>query len=292
MDIETWIAAAWDRHGDDAAGVAQGLESEALPLLLHSADDAQLAAFARLAHHVQGPHLARWHEGQTLQARVIALPFASEATQTLIRRLACSLALAAGEPGARAALGASERTAVAALAANNLAEHDCAASNTWLDTAVAEALALQLPDTDAAVRAIAASANNIAGTLQDTNPRSPAQTALMLHAAALARRFWARAGGWMEVERADYRLALCHAAAGEGAIAREHAQACLDTVAAHGGDAVETFFGHEAMARAEHAAGQRAARDVAVAAAAAVLEKVAAGDRAFCAPTLAQMRAL
>jgi hypothetical protein len=292
MDLQAWIDTAWEQHGSSPAAVAARLPTEGLPLLLQGQDDAHLAALARLAHHVHGPHLARWQEGQRLQEQLAALPFASAASRALITRLRTSLALAAGEPGARAALSPPDRVAVAALAANNLAEHDSGAAQCRLEQAVAEAQALALPDADPALRTIAASANNVAGALQDLPARSAAQTELMLHAATVARRFWARAGTWREVERAEYRLALCHAVAGDGAAAREHARACLDIVAANGHDALEAFFGHEAMARAEHAAGNAAARAAAVAAAAAVIEQVPADDRPFCEPTLAQLRAL
>jgi hypothetical protein len=82
----------------------------------------------------------------------------------------------------------------------------------------------------------------------------------MLDAAERARAAWARVGGWVEAERAEYQLALCHAAAGHGAAAVRHAQACLQGCVEHGADAFETFFAHEALVHAHVAAreGERA----------------------------------
>jgi hypothetical protein len=83
--------------------------------------------------------------------------------------------------------------------------------------------------------------------------------ATLLAAAAIARRAWERAGTWVHVERAEYQLALCHAAAGDGAAARVHARECRAICESNGADAVERFYAEEAMARAERAAGDAAA---------------------------------
>jgi hypothetical protein len=78
----------------------------------------------------------------------------------------------------------------------------------------------------------------------------------MLQAAALARRFWGRAGGWLEAERAEYRLALCWLRAGDADRARSHAQACLAIVQAQPeAAALERFFAWEALGRIAAAAG-------------------------------------
>ena len=58
-------------------------------------------------------------------------------------------------------------------------------------------------------------------------PRDAERDALMLQAAATARRAWASAGNWMHLERAEVRLALCHAAAGNSAAAVIHAGLCV-----------------------------------------------------------------
>jgi hypothetical protein len=129
---------------------------------------------------------------------------------------------------------------------------------------------------NSARKAFAASANNVAQHLRVTMmatarvadsdaPAVPTATvhgervATMLTAAAVARRAWIRAGTWLQVERAEYQLALCHAVAGDGKAARVHALACLAICKANGADAVEHFYAEEALARAERAAGDGAA---------------------------------
>jgi hypothetical protein len=85
---------------------------------------------------------------------------------------------------------------------------------------------------------------------------------LMLAAAEASRRLWGRAGSWVHAERAEYRLARCHAALGHGVLALAHARACLAGIEAHAGDpqadALERLFAHEALAWASRAAGDAA----------------------------------
>lgn len=114
---------------------------------------------------------------------------------------------------------------------------------------------------DAAVmKAFAALSNNLASDILDTLTAATAGDAprvgLMLHAARRARDAWALAGGWLQVERADYLLALCHAKADQGAQAIAHAQACLDACQQHDADAFERLFAHEALALAMVSAGR------------------------------------
>nr|MDH4391380.1 hypothetical protein [Aquabacterium sp.] len=88
----------------------------------------------------------------------------------------------------------------------------------------------------------------------------------------------------------EYRLALCHAVAGHGAAALQHAQLCLAGCAAAGSaaDAVEHFFAHEALARAHHVAGDGPAAAAARATMAALLSQIDSADglRAWCAEVL------
>src|SRR5581483_5972026 len=77
--------------------------------------------------------------------------------------------------------------------------------------------------TDPAARALAVTGNNLASALEEQADRTADERALMLEAAKAARRFWEIAGGWQEVERAEYRLCMSHLKAGEPSIALEHA---------------------------------------------------------------------
>ena len=99
----------------------------------------------------------------------------------------------------------------------------------------------------------------------------------------------------MQVERADYRLALCHAAAGQGAEAVEHAQRCLAACVAAGdeADAMEHFFAHEALVRAHRAADDAAAAAAAQQRMQGLLADIPEADglRAWCADVLSTLPA-
>lgn len=148
----------------------------------------------------------------------------------------------------------------------------------------------------AAQRAYAAMANNIAAHLRDGlatgEPADNPRVRAMLDAATRVRQAWTRAGGWLEAERAEYQLARCHAAAGQGQEAVAHAQDCLALCVANAADAFECFFAYEALAHAQACAGQpglaRQARD----AMADGLQQMDDASRAFAAPCLAQVDAL
>jgi hypothetical protein len=158
----------------------------------------------------------------------------------------------------------------------------------------ADESAAQRHGTGEAGVAYAASANNVATELQTRGPRGDAgRDALMLQAAAIARRAWGVAGHWMHVERAEYRLALCHAVAGDGAAALRHAGLCLAGCVAAGeaADAAEHFFAHEALARAQLAAGEVYAAQREAQRMREWLPQISEADglRAWCAQALADL---
>lgn len=287
MDFDGFMGQAWHDHGEHAAAVADRVENEGMALLGSSGTpDKAIARLAQLAHHLHGSHLGQWQRGLRLQEALVAMPACSAGTVAQLRRYLAALALSAGEPGARAALPPAERVAATALAADNLTLHDADTALVWLRTAVREASELALADDTPAIRAIAVAANNAAATLRDLGTRSAAQTAVMLEAAATARRFWERAGTWVEVERAEYYLAQSHLAAGDAATARHHAQACERIVADNGNVPLELFFAQEVLALSAQAAGDAAARAAAVARAQATFPLLEAADHGWCRPTL------
>lgn len=124
-----------------------------------------------------------------------------------------------------------------------------------------------------------------------------ARDRLMLAAAYLSQRAWANAGTWLHQERAEYRLALCHAALGQGEPALVHARRCLAACEAGDGqqpaDAVEHFFAQEALARAHCAAGDASRATAAAEQMAGLLPgiPVADGLRAWCEQALRELPA-
>jgi len=289
MDFDDFISRAWDDHGADPAGVAARLQSEGLALATVAA---RAAPLSRLAHHVFGEHLARWQDGIAWQQQLAALPAcaADAAAARAVRRHVASLALCAGAADARDAFGVSDRIAITALAAASLAPHDTARAVALLQQALAAADAGGLPAGDPSHRALAVSANNLAATLEEKPGRSAAERELMILAAQAARRHWALAGGWLEIERAEYRLAMTWLQAGDPARARAHAQACLDLVQAQAAPALERFFAWEALGRAARAAGDAGSHADALVQAQAAHAALDEAKRDWCQPSLDALR--
>ena len=137
-------------------------------------------------------------------------------------------------------------------------------------------------------RAHAVCTNTVALEWREGPRGDPARDALMLEAAALARRAWTAAGTWLQVERADHQLARCHAAIGRGTEALAFANACLEACMANGAEADERFFAHEALWHAHRAAGDARAAAVERQRMQALLEEIGDAEmRAWCSATLA-----
>jgi len=254
MDFDDFLNRAWDEHASDTEAVAARLAAEG-PGLVDA--EAQIAPLANLVHHVWGEHLGRWADGRALLRRLAGHPAcgAGGAAAAALARFDASLALCEGVADARAAMSASDRVRVGALAATALAERDTPRASTLFGQALAEADRAGLDAADPANRALAVTANNLACTLEEKTGRSAAERDLMITAAQAARRHWALAGTWLETERAEYRLAMTWLQAGDAARAHHHAQQCLAIVDAHDGVALERFFAWEAIGLAARAGG-------------------------------------
>ena len=223
MDFDSFLNQAWDDHAADAAGVAERLAAQVPE---RTTDAAQVTALANLVHHVYGEHLGRWADGRALLQRLAAHPActAGSAAVPALARFQASLSLCEGLADERAAMTPSDRIRVTALAAANLAERDTPRASALFAEALAETDRAGLETADPTHRALAVTGNNLACTLEEKPHRTPAERALMIAAAQAARRFWALAGGWLETERAEYRLAMTWLQAGDPALARHHAQ--------------------------------------------------------------------
>ncbi|MBX3637187.1 MAG: hypothetical protein KF683_17600 [Rubrivivax sp.] len=273
-----WLNGAWDRHAETPRAVADELQQRAATL----PDDGDGAMAVRLAEHVLLAHL---DDAPTLQRVLEALPHGAT-LDAAAARARWALGVLGGDaevpplPDA-ARWGALQNVVLALLQRGQVAAaRECLLAEEGTAAASEDA---------AARRAYAATANNVAVDLRLGPRGDAARDALMLDAAALARRAWERAGTWMHVERADYQLAMCHAVLGQGGPARAAAQACLAACEREGADAAERFFAHECNVHAERAAGDTAAAAAHRERMAALLEQVEdAGLRSWCAETLAK----
>ena len=109
---------------------------------------------------------------------------------------------------------------------------------------------------DPAARTLAITGNNLAADLEEKSDRSDGETKLMLKAAEIGRRYWEVSGTWVEVERAEYRLAISHLKAGDPKQALVHADNCLQICRDRQSSLFEQFFAHEARTRCLRDLGQ------------------------------------
>jgi hypothetical protein len=270
LALAPFVERAWALHADAPRAVAEHLIARAGAL---PADDDGAAAL-RLAEHVLLGHLA---DVDGYERFITALPpglAAAEATAPMVARMAWSLAVLCGRPATPPPDGARWR-ALHGLWSVSLARGQADVAR--IELLAEEPQALVHPDA-AARQGLAATCNNLAADLRDGSRGDAARDRLMLAAAQASRRLWASAGTWVQIERADWLLARCHAVLGDGAVALVHARACHDAIEAHAGepqaDAFERFFAHEALAWAHRASADRGAARVALAAAQALLPQI------------------
>jgi hypothetical protein len=285
MTFEAIVQTLWQQHATDAAGVAARLTAEALPQI---AAPAHVEAAARLAVHVYGEHLGRWRDGVAWVEGLLALPAAKaaapEALDGVHRGVAtllhCAGDLAAAEAAlarctaTRAHAAASNRVAMLAVATSALASQKRVAEavRTFHDAFAAAEYGPQKGDP--AARALAVTGNNLAADLELAPERDAETTALMRLAAETARRYWEIAGGWVEVSRAEYRLAATYAAAGDLAAARRAAATCMAMCVANDAAAGDLLYAHEIAARVALAEGDASAAERGLAAAREQLARI------------------
>ncbi len=278
MDFDTALGQAWDDHADHPQAVAERLPQ----LLARIEQPAQVGACAQLAAHVLGEHLGRWSQGLGLLDVLAHHPACDATGRHAVARQAAALRVASGEHVEATGVQDDERVAALALAAAMLAGRG--ASARALAT-YREALALAdagLPAGSPAARALAAGGNNLAAALEERHDRDAAVTAGMVAVAESALHWWRIAGGWLEEERAEYRLARSLLAAARPADALRHGQRCAALCEANDAPAFERFFAAAVQALAHRAAGDAAGFEASRRLALTQLEAVPAGERAWC----------
>jgi tetratricopeptide (TPR) repeat protein len=273
MSCKDFLGQGWKDHGDDAEGVfdrlPQGFD------LIESPDDA--LGLSALVVHVAGEHLGRWSEGLGLLARLLDHDSCAEhpAARAALNRARAVLHHCDGNGAERDAcmadgLDGERPEASSAIRVWAIAASALAGQGRIDDAAEAFRRAVELADygpcaEDPAARALAITSNNLACELELKAGRSFIEDELLREASFGSRRFWEVSGTWVNVERAEYRLARTHVELGEPEAALTHARLCLEICESNGAEAIEFLFAHEARARALHAGGQpeeaRQARD-------------------------------
>lgn len=284
MDFAAFSQKSWADHGRDAEAVAKRLPEGVL--LMKTPED--LSALAGLATHVFGEHLGRWQEGSAFIEALARHPLyaSSKDSAAAVNRSLDVLHTAAGYELDLASRSQSDQVRILATAASALnGQKETARSADLFQRALAQAADLSDPK-DPAHRALAATGNNLACSLEENPSRTPAETQLMIKAAHAARTHWEIAGTWLEVERAEYRLAISYLKAGRFHDATTHAKRCLDVVTVNQGPALEYFFAYEVRAQIARTEGQKVDCDQAVTAMRHHFEMLSQDDKEWCKPIL------
>lgn len=288
LSLAAFIEQAWAAHATQPHEVADALLARAAAL---PADDDGAAAL-RLAEHVLLGHLADVAAYARFVGMLMPTLSQAEATAPIVARMAWSLATLQGRD-AEPLPDAARWRALHGLWSVAVARGE--ADRAWRELQAEVPRALLHADA-AARQALAATANNLAGDLLDGARGDAGRDRLMLAAATASRSLWGSAGTWVHAERAEWMLARCQAAAGDGAAALAHARACLAAIDAHAGepqaDAFERFFAHEALAWAHRAAGDAAGSRRAADEARVLLPQIAdAASRRHCEDELGKLHA-
>ncbi len=287
--FDAFLQQAWADHADHSAAVAERLRTDTPA----PQSAAQLAALARLVVHLCGEHLGAFDDGRWRLAALAGHALADASVQSALRVGVASLTLAEVGHADRDGFTLEELIrSEAGAAAISLGRQCTERAMALLRDARARVAAL--PDATAAVhRPLAVACNNMAWELHDRGgARSAGDTAAMLDIAAASRMHWALAGTWLEVERADYALALCHLAAGLPDRALHFATQCLAACAQNAAPPYEHFFAHEARAKICHARGEYAERERHLAAAETAFGELTGDDQSACRKALAALQAL
>ena len=288
MEFEEFIRTAWAEHADQPDDVA-----ERLALSLDRVElPAHVAPFAGIVTHLYGEHLARFDDGVELLESVRRLPACNGQPEALgiLSRGVAALRYASGEVHALDVLAPQDRMTVLANASGAiLGQRDFGRAIAAYDEALR--LALKHRPEARAQRSLAAAGNNLASSLEEKADRSNSETEGMLRAAEAALQYWALAGTWLEVERAEYRLTRSLLQAGQASAAIEHARQCIAVCAAHDAPAFERFFGEAVLALAQRSAGEQAGFIASRQHALALFALVPDAEQQWCAPELKELHA-
>lgn len=287
--FDAFLARAWADHVTRGDAVARRLRLRTPPPRTPD----QLAQLVRLVVHLLGEHLGRFDDARWRLAALRSHALADAGVQSALDVAAATLDIGVGRADALDGLDAPQALrAEAAGAALCLGRGQVERALALIHSAAArlEALPSATPQDH---RPLAVACNNMTWELHDLgDQRSAEQTQAMLALAAASRAHWSHAGGWLEVERAEYALALAHLSAGLPDDAWRHAAQCLAVCLHYQAPPVELLHAHESMARVHHARREAAELAHHARALQAAFARLRSDDQAACRGVLDAVLAL
>lgn len=288
MNFENYINQAWANHGTDSQKVADGFTDATM--FVENSD--QLLQLVALVTHVMGEHLGNWNEGQSFLAKLREHKVFTDGSEAdkAIRRSVAVMRLGQNEAIKIDDFGRSDQVRVLAVTSSALSQRDSGRAKDLLLKAL-DIARHGLEKNDPANRALAVTGNNLASALEEKKSRTSADNELMVLAARTGREFWEIAGGWLEVSRAEYRLASSYLEAGDVTKALHHAQACLEICRENKAGDLDMFFAFEVLAKGEKARQNNRGFKAALEQASLYFEKLTDDDKQWCEPSLKKLRA-
>lgn len=286
MNFAEYLNQAWQDHATNAEKVSREF-STGLSLI---ETNEQLVQLSGLVMHVMGEHLGRWNEGisvlESLKKLSSFIP-GSETEKTVARSIA-SLQIGNGQIESLTSFELSDQIRILAVACSALCERDTKKSKDLLLRALDLAQS-GLEKSDPANRALAVTGNNLACALEEKKSRSSEETELMVLAAKIGRTYWERAGTWLEVSRAEYRLAMSYLEAEQVSKALEHAQICVELCRENNASDTDMFYAYEALARVERERANQLGFHEAVETAKTYFDKLSPDDKSWCESSLKKL---
>lgn len=282
MNFDTYLEKAWSNHNAETQKVAADFPT-ALSLITNSE---QIAEMVALVGHVSGVHLGAWDSGIGFlnQLRKHTFCETGSAGELAVRRSEAALQISSGAKVNLESFSIGEQVKIFATAAGYLAERDTLRAEEFLRQALE--LAEGLEQDRQAYRSLAVTGHNLACTMEEKKNLRTEEQELMILAAKTSRKYWELAGTWLEVERAEYRLANTYLKADDLASALIHCHICLDICERQKAPALEFFFGHEILALVQKAAGNEAGYIYNLKKMKNYFEKLAPEDKSWCQKTL------
>lgn len=250
--LSNFINECWNNHAKDSKTVATNLKNN-LDLIL---ENNEIPSYVAIVNHTIGGHLGDFKGAIELLNRIKELPIFKE-EQSVYRGLASMNYCDGNKDEFTKYLNlsneAGSKVKIYASAASELVAQKRIKDSTKAFFLAKENVPNELTSQDPIAKSIAIAGNNLACELEELEKRTQEENELMLDAAQTARKFWEIGGNWVNVERAEYRLAMSYLKASRYEEALRHANQCLNICAENNADETEMFFAHEALTKVNRA---------------------------------------
>lgn len=278
MNFDTFLNQAWSDHAAKPNEVAQQFAS----VLTLVSSEQELSDSLQLITHVMGTHLKEWNDGILILKNLkfhLHFKAGSELESTIDRNIAV-FQVAQKMISPLEEFHYVDQVKILTSAAAAIADSDASFAHELFNKAIAMNQSLEkLNPTN---RSLAIAGNGIASGLEDKSNRTPQEIELMVLGALTARKYWELAGTWLEVSRAEYRLAKTYLQALEQTKSLWHAQTCLKICLENKAGTLDMFYAYEALALTEKSINNEAEFKKALGLARLSFDQLNESDKSWC----------